>query len=151
MAKQKVLEVEGRAEVAWDGTRDERQREKLCLGAGGNGTGKQKWKSVRKMALHPLTSLLGLGVGSMRLGLKEAGDQQQRETRARDKGGGMRSRRRQRAVEHTGGAYWMRTNQEGSNLEYLYELKQQATAKGSNVMVITSCCLSLVSLLILSP
>ena len=41
VAKQKELEVEGRADGAWGGTRDERQREKLCLRAGGDGTGKQ--------------------------------------------------------------------------------------------------------------
>lgn len=40
MAKQKELEVE-RTDVAWGGSRDERQREKLCLGSGSDGAGKQ--------------------------------------------------------------------------------------------------------------
>lgn len=35
------LGVEGRADRAWGGMRDERWREELCLRAGGDGKGKQ--------------------------------------------------------------------------------------------------------------
>lgn len=81
MAKQKELEVEGRADVAWSGTRDE------------------KWK-------NSASELVVMGQGS-------------------SEGASAWSTR---------GTYWMGTNREDGNLEYFYELKQQATAKGSNIM-----------------
>lgn len=107
MAKQKELEGEGRAEVAWGGTRDERQREKLCLRVGGDGTGKQKLKTVREVAPRALTSLLGLGVGSMRLGSKEPGTnsrEKQRQEIKEGKGdpGGAKEQWRSKCLEHTG-------------------------------------------------